>query len=83
MGERAKTWLGFALLFATAVSAGVDQWSNGKYPAPALLFDLAKVAIPALLVADGLSEAGRMLSNRRDRNDPPTTTPVRPDGDKP
>lgn len=83
MGERAKTWLGFVLFFAAAVSAGVDQWSNGKYPAPALLFDLAKVAIPALLVADGLSEASRLLSNRRDRSDPPATAPVRSDGDQP
>jgi hypothetical protein len=71
MGERAKTWLAFALLAAVAISASIDQATGGKYPIPALLGDLAKIVIPALVVADGLQAGSRALSNRRNRDDHP------------
>jgi hypothetical protein len=71
VGERAKTWFAGLLLAAVIVSVLIDQATGGKYPVPALLVDLAKIVIPALFVADGLQEASRVLSSRRNRQDPP------------
>lgn len=80
MGVRAKTWAWVGLLIYVGLAAFIEQFSVGKYPVPTLIADLAKVAIPALFVADGLTEAGRLLSRRRNgRDDPPPTPP--PTGD--
>lgn len=77
MGERAKTWLGTALLAFVLASAAVEQLTSGKFPVPPLIADLAKIAIPALFVADSIDAAARIATRRRNTNAPPG-----PDGDQ-
>lgn len=77
MGERAKTWFGTALLAFVLASAAVEQLTSGKFPVPPLIADLAKIAIPALFVADGIDAVTR-IARRRNPNAPPGS-----DGDQP